>query len=721
MLESEVLKLQIISTFKLTISGYLLFFWIPNKVFPQDYIENKLDKIVFNIIHMVALITLVFPFFIYIKVFGFTFMIFFFIILKLIFIKYYQKHSISTYLKKLSNKTIYSTLRFLEDVNSPIKNFITSKKERFLSFVSKLDYQSTLCGTFTSFLFIYSLFIRLYRGFISLSGAEPDMYVFYYWNNILKLNVLFDKVAAAPYMWGGPVLIYTVDQLSRLNTIVLYNIFPLLYLSFTFFSLYYFLRKSLNSYTAIFLALFVFGIVLPSPISLHLFGNVTETNYPEVINLWFLSFYYNANPLSEKIMDIYPFIFFWRCTTTLPYELGASFSLIYLYFLINFLETKKTIFILLYAETLAIIFSIHTGIAIVLFLPTISILIYALLTNRIDIKSLKLSILFISLSIIIGNIWMLQFLIYGIPQDIGAAAPILDKIFMTERAYRDLKITGLYTVQIVKFSPLLSIIISLSLLISLLSIFYELLSKKKNLYIPSIGLTSISIIFLYLSQNIGLPRIIDHSRLQFFVAMVYALLFSTAFSLLIENKFISNKSKKSYNIYLTIIAIIILTLTVITPRWIDKEEFWKSIDFIEYNEFPYLVNEIEDNFQPFTYLIVSYVQQFSQIISRGYHENTQDFIQSYSPLDEYIPIDVNYIFIFVENEPKEYYGLGEYWYRWRRDIMIKLKDWITIYSQHHDNIKLWYSSKNVNVFLIDNSKFVNSIEKHRKQLMDINR
>ncbi|MEM2956614.1 MAG: hypothetical protein QW041_03530 [Candidatus Pacearchaeota archaeon] len=721
MLESEVLKLQVVSTLKLLFSGYLLFFWIPNKVFPQDYIEDKLDRIVFNIIHMVSIITLLFPFFIYIKVFGFPFLIFFLITLKLVFLKYYYKNSISTYLRKLSNKTIYSILKFLENANLYIKNYVNIKKDKFFMFISKLNFQSTLCSSLISFLFIYSLFIILYRSFISLSGALPDMYVFYYWNNILKLNILFDKTAAAPYMWGAPVLIYTVNQFSRLNTIVLYNIFPLLYLSFTLFSLYYFIKKFLNSYIAIFIALFMFGILLPSPLAHKFFGTVTITNLPEVINIWFLSFYHNANPLDEKLLDSYPFLLFWRRTTTLPYELGASFALINLYFLIKFLDTRKNIFILLYAETLAIILSIHIGIAIALSFPSILIFIYAYITDRIDVKLTKKGILVIFLSIILGNTWMLQFLIYGIPQDIGAAAPILDKFFKTERAYRDLKILGLYTVQIVKFTPFLSYIILLLLIISFIFIFYELFSKKKILYIPSIGITSIAILFIYFSQNIGLPRIIDHSRLQFFVAIVYSIIFPTFYSIFLENKLKLKKSKSFFNIYLTFISLIILILVIITPRWIDRKEFWSSIDFIEYNEYPYLVNEIEDNFQPFTYLIVSYVQQFSQVISRGYHENTQEFIQSYSPTDKYIPIDINYIFIFVENEPKEYYGLGEYWYRWRRDIMIKLKDWITIYSQNHDNIKLWYSSKNVNVFLIDNTHYVNTLEKHRKQLLDINR
>ncbi len=131
--------------------------------------------------------------------------------------------------------------------------------------------------------------------------------------------------------------------------------------------------------------------------------------------------------------------------------------------------------------------------------------------------------------------------------------------------------------------------------------------------------------------------------------------------------------------------------------------------------------KIEDNFQPFSYTIVSYVQEFPQVISRGYHMNTQDFLQTYDPADKSIQIPTDYVFIFMENFPIAYQGMGEYWYRWRPDIMLKLKDWIAIYSQYHDNIKEWYSSQWVDVYLIDNRSSEDSLLRQREALKDTGR
>jgi hypothetical protein len=149
--------------------------------------------------------------------------------------------------------------------------------------------------------------------------------------------------------------------------------------------------------------------------------------------------------------------------------------------------------------------------------------------------------------------------------------------------------------------------------------------------------------------------------------------------------------------------------------------FWKNVHDIEYKEFPFLVFKIEDTFPPFSYTIISYIQEFPQVISKGYHINTQDFLQMYDPSESKITFPSEYIFVFVENAPKEYEGLGEYWYRWRRDIMLKLKDWVGVYALSHDNMKLWYSSQWVNAYIIDNRTYESRLRKQQKEMKDIAR
>jgi hypothetical protein len=568
---------------------------------------------------------------------------------------------------------------------------------------------------------VYSLYLRTYRGYISLVGAAPDMYQFYYWGNILKKNVLFDKVAGAPYMWAGPVLVHTVNLFANLNTVVLYNIFPILFLSFMFFTVFYVLKRLFEfdgqKTASIFVGMLLVGVLLPSPIAHKFFGLVIGTTDPELIKFFNFSIFYppsDALKMNQVITN--PSIFFWRFTTTLPYEMASSFFLINLFFFIKFLETRKNVHLLLYAESLGIVFAIHGGVAIPLFFSSLLVFTYALVTVKMDKRLFgKLAIAVLAGSVL-GNMWFLQFLVLKTSVGIGAAAPLIDKIFQTGKATKIPHPVD--TFSILFPPPLLLLLIAVACVFLLIGIFL----KKLRLRFAFAGLISIGVLFIYFAPNLGLPRIVDHSRLMVFVAYSYALIFSGSYYLIVEKMLFARFFKHTFfQISLVLVFCISVLAMAITPRWIDSKLFWYNIYHIEYNEFPYLAYTIEDKFQPFTYTVVSYVQEFPQVNLKGYHVNTHDLLLKYDPAEKDLAIPTEYIFIFMENFPKDYQGLGEYWYRWRRDIMLKLKDWVAIYSQNHDNIRLWYSSQWVEVYFIDNRSPELSLQKQRESMKEVSR
>jgi hypothetical protein len=720
MIENEIIKLQIVSSIKLLVSAYLLFYWIPKRVLPQEYIDNRRDRLMFNIIHMVAIITLLFPLFIYLRIFGFLFLIIFFIFLKLFFLKFYYKKEIFLHFRNIYINLITRTLMDLENPGSIVermKTYIAQQKSLLKSRITRLNviYFSVLF-----IIVIYALYLRMYRGYVSLVGAVPDMYGFYYWNNILKINILFPENAS--YMWSAPVLIFTVNLFAHLNTVVLYNIFPLLYLLFTFFSIYYILTEffelSSSRTASVFVALIFFGVILASPLSQQFFGFVFRTSSPKIIHFLDMAAYWGVVPEKARIYDKYPFYFFWRFTTTLPYEIAASFFLVNIFFLAKFIQSKKSIFLLVYAESLAIIFAIHGGIALPLLCPSLLIFLYSVITRRFDLKSLTKLLIVIILATIIGNTWLLQLITTGIPQHIGKAAPILDKLLGTKQAAKEVTSTDIYSVQLVSSTIWLSALIVVSFALLIASNFY----RKLRFPLAILSLTSLGTLFIYFSSNLGLPLLVDHSRLQVYIAYSYAIISGGMYFLVIEKGILKSIFKYQYLRYSLLLCLIAALYSIaFTPRWMDTQQFWESIHAIEYEEFPYLVIKIEDGFQPFSYTVVSYVQQFSEIVSKGFHINTQDFLQMYTPADPSTMMPTDYVFIFIENSPKDFGGLGEYWYRWRRDIMLKLKDWVAIYSQSHDNIKLWYKSQWVEVYLIDNRSSEDSLFRQREALKDTGR
>ncbi|MEI6206170.1 MAG: hypothetical protein WCP20_05270 [Desulfuromonadales bacterium] len=725
MIENEIAKLQILGTLKLLLSAYLFFFWIPKRVFPQEYINSRLDQVIFNIIHMVAIITLVFPLFIYAKVFDFLFLSIFFVGTKLLFVKFYYKKPVIQYFRSMYHKTIIGTMRFIEQPGIYIKSLKDDLTSRFAQIRAGFHTANILFfGTFLT-IFFYGLYLRMYRSFTSLIAPLVDMYQFYLWNNILRDNVLFSKAAGAPYMWGGSVLVYTVNLLMSLNTVLLYNLFPILFLSFIFFSILYFIRSLADleeeKTGAMLLGILLFAVILPSPICSEFFGYFYKSSSPEIHHIGPFTYYFSSNLLPNQIDDFSPFIYYWRSTTTLPYELAASFFLANLAFLLKFIKTKNYIYMLLYGETLAIVFSIHGGGAIPAALALVLIGLYSLIIGALDRENIIKGFITVALATLFGNLWMLQFFIFGIPQDIGLAAPFLDKIFKTNRTTIDIAKRGIYDIMLIAPTNLLFVLGSIPIFLFLVSIF----TKKLRFHLVSTGLIIISILFICFAANLGLPTIVSPQRSQVYLAYGYIIGFSVIYYIVIEKWFLKTLFKKSY---FGLSAFLMLLLSVaaifLTPRWIDNEMYRNNKTAFEYTESPYLLYKIEDTFQPFTYTVVCHTIQFHQL-SKGWHMNIQDFLKEYNPLETSLRVPTEFVFVFVEkipfNSQAMLYEDFDIWNRWRPDLIDKIKDWVFEYSGRHDNIKLWYQNSNVSVYLIDNRAYQDFLYKNSLKTKDTGR
>jgi hypothetical protein len=275
--------------------------------------------------------------------------------------------------------------------------------------------------------------------------------------------------------------------------------------------------------------------------------------------------------------------------------------------------------------------------------------------------------------------------------------------------------TGIYNVQIVWPSPLFFALIAASLL--LLPVAFLHREKRARFAVGSVSLMSLGVLFHYGASNFGLPRVVDQSRLQFFVALAYALVGASVYWLMCERLLFARLLRGAcFKGSLVLMCLLTAAAVWLTPRWTDTDVYRRAINDMEYSDTPYVIYRIQEDFQPFTYTVVSYVEGFSQVLSRGYHMNVQDMHREYDPLDRALKIPTDHVFICVESAPLDYMGLGQYYYRWRRDIMLKLKDWVALYGSAHDNLKLWYKSDRLLVYVIDNQDEADRLEGRRQQL-----
>ena len=705
----DLLTIKLAGCLRLLIAGWIFFVWIPRMVLPQEYLRNRLDRLMFNCLHMCALATLVFPIFIALRFFGLPFLLLFFVVTRLLFIKYWYRQPLKPFLSEKYYAAIVGILRVLDDQGA----FWKRLKNRLYGWIRR-------CGRFTAsparwwmqagtaILVCYALFLRLAVAFSTMAPAVPDMYQYFYWNQILMLNHLIDRVCGAPYPWGSPILLRSVNAFAQMNTVVLYSCFPVLMLGFSFFALYYFCNRILEpeagSSHVFMLALLLFAVVIPSPLSQDFFGSVFKPLSPVISRFWGLSVYTGALGPKDEILTVYPKIFSLRYTNVLPYEMADGFALLLIYFLYRALVTRSGVMLLLFGETLGIISALHPGVLIVL-LPTCLLLtIRVVASHGLDGRTFLKGCAALSGGMLVGNLWLLQLFEYGLPTDVGAAAPILDKIFRTHRGAADAALAAARPALQIVAPTLLQGLLALGAIV-LLGLGLRCRDRDQGVARSVIPLLTLGTLLLYFMPNLGLPRLVDQSRLQTTLALSYALTAAQFYLQFLELGVLSRiLGARASGVSRLVVAGVVVACVMMTPRYLDDAAYRRLATSLELPETSYYIYEIEDIFQPFSYTVVSYPEGFPLLISNGYHMNPMDLLTTVSPLKRQIDIPSELVFILVENAPVSNPGAGEYWYRWRPDLMLKLKEWIIMYGAYHKNLRLWKQSKNLQVYMIDNRK-----------------
>ncbi len=725
--EEFVLLTQTYLLFKFILALFIYYFLIPKLVFPKEIyekFENWHDKFVFNVTVMTGLSTLVFPFFVIARVFGTIFLFAFFFLLKLAFVKFYYKRPVLNYLLHSYHYAIYLTIRFLE--KGPVY-FALMKKNLRKKYVPglkrRLKVRFLLRFILALSVVAFSAFPFVYRGLICWVEASPDVSQFYYWFNLLRKNVIIDRTAGAPYMWGGPMILHTINTVINVDPLAIVNLAPLLYVGVFFTGLYVLVshlcrsidRKSGVS-NAPLVAILVFTFVMAYKLGVYLVGGSISTTDPWIADLKILKVYFK--PFLPRFLEDFQsqhFFSFWRMTAYAEEEHAFCFYVISLYLYIKTLETRKNLYLFLFSVTLGILVCIHAAYGMIVAFTYLPILLYSLFTDGLEISFLLKGLKQAVLGTVAGLLWMGQFFVFGFPSVFGKALPFLDVLFNKNKpkAALVLKPIDLYAVTV--FCPTEYVFALLGT--SAAFIIAGLLFKARLKPLGYVASFTIGVLLIHSFSNFGFPPLSNKTRVNNLLAMSYALELSVIYFLIFEALPSHVARLKNLVYYLSSVAVaaIVGGMFLISPAYayLFSPKYKRVMVDIEHEEFPVAVYRIRKEFQPFTYTIVSNVQQFAQVIGKGFHINTYRFLLDYRPTDRYLPIPTDYVFIFVENVPKKFMGLGEFWYRWRIDHTYALKSWIVQYAATHRNIKLWFSNDQVEIYIIDNRNYTKLLRKKK--------
>ncbi len=706
---NQIIVKNIWNIARLLIMSYFVFYLLPSKIFPQDNIKKGIEKKIFNFVYMVAYVEIVITFLISIKVFSLFLFIIILFLTKLAFLKFYYKKDILKYLNNLRIKIMLYILNLLDNPIQTKNNILNFFHNYLLSLEESITGYILLKKILIISVFIFIILILSTKGICSYSNAMPDTSQFMEWVGFLQKNILYaDHKTFGADFYGISIMIFFVNLFTNIDKIILFNIYPILLFIALYLSIFYIVKDFTKStYIAIFAIIF-HGMILMSPLSNIFLGKVVSTSSPILINWHHFNFYI------PKISDVAkygvlngsdPYL---RYVSGMAYEHSSVFVLLNIYFLIKILQTKENKFFVTYGLTLMLVFTFHGGGAIVLFILSILVVLNGLIFGKIDTKILKKGLGIIFTASIIGNMWMLSMIKYGIPEDFGAAAPFLDKIFKTTNNEKNLIHLGITTINISQITPIY-IIFFIMLFIGFI---FSFLTKRKFVN-SSYILITIGIFFVYFMPNLGFPLLARQSRLADYMFFAITLLVSFYYWYFLYKPAFFIMKKYAKYIILFISYILFIILIMVAPKWSNSKLFWSNINGIEYTSIPSIILKIYKNNRPFSWTVISYTQEYAKVSNKGYHINSQTFILKYNPKAKNLRIPTNKIFIFIENFPNPYMGMKEWFYRWRGQIQSLLKNWIAIYSSTHNNIKLYYKTKTVTVYEIDNSKYVNMSKKQK--------
>ncbi len=711
---SDVFIISLWNFFKLALMSSIFFYWIPRRIFPQTMIYNTLDRIMFNIIYMVGFIMATMPALIYLHIFSLPLFLLLLILLKAFFVRYIDKQSFFDRLVDRLRGLLIKTLDMIDNFYTLWKSPSVKHSFHLFEKFENVSYVVVTRWVLTWLLFGYITYIIALGGFISYADGAPDVAQFVEWVASLNNNVLFqDNKTFGADFYGQASIVFFFQKITNIDSIVLFNIYPALLVLFLLFGLYYVVYKLTRSpYSALF-SVVLFGIVFLSPAADLFLGHIYSTSQPTLFEWSGMKFHlswlsdFDPDNLKGHLFSI-AYIPYERYSSGLAYEFSSSFFLLNIYFMSTWFITKKQIYLILYGLTVFLIFTFHGGGAFYIVAADTLIFLAAIVFRQVSWKMFMTGLLVVIIASIWGNLWILSMIKYGLPQDFGAAAPFLDKLFETKKSISSSAESGAEIVTYAVTNIYQISIVFLMLLLPLMS----LLKKQKFLFL-AFSMSIIAVMLIYFATNLGLPRAAKHARAAEYLLLVFALGGGMYFSLLVVEplRYFYRSYAKHFVLVITFMALVVTV--IITPRWIDGKRFMMQTNAIEYNDLALLLYNISRKHRSFTWTVVSYVQIYPKVLGKGFHINTHDFLFDYNPNEHYLEIPTEWTYIFVENVPNPYMGMHEWHYRWRSDIHEQLKLWIEHYRMTHDNISIYLENEIVTVYKIDNRDYI----KYTNQLL----
>lgn len=505
---------------------------------------------------------------------------------------------------------------------------------------------------------------RFYRPFVTANLGFSDTYVHLYLMRLLEEGRQVDP-AWGPYPRGMHFLLGTIHELTNVDLILLMNFFGPVSGVLMTLAVADAARRLTGRTIAGLLTGFLFATMTGGITQYFVMGGSMATDDIGKAQ----AFVQQPYPLDDAgEFDVLMTVFH-RQTATLPQEL----ALVFLFPAVMFLRRSHWSGFVLCTAAIA---AIHPGVAV----PLVLLCAVTVIAMRVDIRRAMVAG---AIGIAIGSTWMLGYIRYpyfGKPDDIGTASSAGSTALYYFPLFRFLG--GEELARIVTYVAITPFLVA-TLGIAAVLLAYGIRTKRRELI--WIALATFVFFLTHVASRWGLPEIVEVRRNASWFAMTLAILLGVTIALIPWR--------------VRMIASALLVVWLVRVPLVQAHE--KLINYSGYGATAYAVLEIQRKFEPFSWTLITYGQEYPMVLGKGFHLPAADFLERYDPAQPALAIPTKYVFIAVEKNPHPF-QINTWSRRFTRaEVEQRLQTWCFLYQLSHRNMRVFMDDENVRVYMIE--------------------
>ncbi len=511
---------------------------------------------------------------------------------------------------------------------------------------------------------------RFYRPFVTANLGFSDTYVHLYLVRLLEEGRQVDP-AWGPYPRGMHFLLMAIRELTNVDANMLLNFFGAAVGVLMTLSVADTARRLARNFTAGIVAGLLFATMIGGGAQYFLLGGSIATDRAAEARE-FLGLAYDQIPATRGEFDVLLTVF-QRQTATLPQELAMVLLFPAAMFLFMYIRQREGWWwsITGYFLCTSAIAATHPGVAV----PLVLLSLVTVIAARASLRDVRNAILAGLGGLVLGSTWMLGFIAYPPnPTRTGGAA-----------AYYFPFLRNAADAQIVTWVEVTPFVIACAVIALALLVRSVFMKERQAAYVWT-SLAVLLFTFTHFASRYGWPEIVEVRRNASWLAMAIAILLGVA-----SVELLRTRATK-------VLAILLGALWLWRVPIAGANE--KLINFSGYNATAYAVLEIQREYEPFTWTMVTYGQEFPMVLGKGFHIPAVDFLERYDPVAAKLQIPTPYVFIAVEKKAHPFQINTWAAHFSREDIQRRLQTWCFLYERTHKDMRIFLDDENVRVYVI---------------------